>query len=94
MDPNGIKREAIGRMSWFKGLFVVHWTVPRPKLLEGFLQTWESIKDGQIGKIVNGERITIDQTLITKQFGVSAEGVVDATNALVKEAQMALKNII
>jgi hypothetical protein len=28
-----------------------------------------------------------------KQFGVSIEGVVDAINALVKEAQVALKNI-
>jgi hypothetical protein len=29
-----------------------------------------------------------------RQFGGSIEGVVDATNALVKEAQVALKNII
>ncbi len=29
-----------------------------------------------------------------KQFGVSIEGVMDATNALVKETQVALKNIV
>jgi hypothetical protein len=43
---------------------------------------------------VNGERITIDQTLIVKQFGVSVEGAMDVLNALFKEAQVALKNII
>jgi len=31
--------------------------------------------------------------LIIKQFGISAEGVVDATNMLVKKAQVAFKNI-
>ncbi len=31
--------------------------------------------------------------LIIKQFGVSAKGVVDAMNTLVKEAQDAFKNI-
>jgi hypothetical protein len=35
-------------------------------MLEGFLQTWESTKDGRIQAIINGERITIDQTLIVK----------------------------
>jgi hypothetical protein len=30
------------------GLFVVHLTVPKLDLLEEFLHTWESIKDGQI----------------------------------------------
>jgi hypothetical protein len=30
--------------------------------------------------------------LIIKQFGVNVEGVVDATNTLVKEAQDAFKN--
>jgi hypothetical protein len=29
-----------------------------------------------------------------KQFGVSVEGMVDATNVLVKEVQVALKNIV
>ncbi len=62
-------------------------------MLEGFLWTWESIKEGQIQAIVNSERIGINQVLIVKQFGVSIEGVVDATNALVKEAQVALKNV-
>ncbi len=63
-------------------------------MLEGLLQTWESIEDGWILAIVNGERITIDQALIVKQFNVNAKGEVDATNALVKKAQVALKNII
>jgi hypothetical protein len=40
-----------------------------------------------------GENITIDQTLIALQFGVSVEEVIDAMNTLVKEAQVALKSI-
>jgi hypothetical protein len=40
------------------------------------------------------EKITIDQALIVKQFGVNAEGMVDATNALVKEVEVAFKNIV
>ncbi len=51
-------------------------------------------KDGQMWIIVNGEKIMIDQTLIAKQFGVGTKGVVDAANALVKKAQVALKNIV
>jgi hypothetical protein len=31
--------------------------------------------------------------LIAQQFGLNAKGVVDATNALIKEAQVALKYI-
>jgi len=54
--------------------------------LEEFLHTWESIEDGRIRAIVCGEKITIDQTLIVQQFGVSVKGVVDVVNALVKEA--------
>ncbi len=75
-------------MEWagLRRLFGVHYTIPRSNLLEAFLQTWESTKHGQIWAIVNGEKITIDQTLIAKQFGVGTKGVVDATNALVKEA--------
>jgi len=38
-------------------------------------------------------KITIDQVLIAQQFGVNVKGMVDATNALIKEAQVALKNI-
>jgi len=44
--------------------------------------------------VVYGEKITIDQALIAQQFGISVEGAVDGTNALVKEAQIALKNIV
>jgi hypothetical protein len=32
--------------------------------------------------------------LIMKQFGVNVKGMVDAVNMLVKEAQMALLNIV
>ncbi len=71
-----------------------YWIVPWSNLLEGFLWTWEITKDGWIWAIINGERITIDQTLIAKQFNVSVEGAMDATNALVKKTQMASKNII
>ncbi len=52
----------------------------------GGIFAWESIEDGQIIAIINGEKITIDQTLITKQFGIGTKNVVDAANALVKEA--------
>jgi hypothetical protein len=62
-------------------------------LLEEFLHTWDSTKDGQI-RVVCGQKITIFQTLIAKQFGVSTEGAVDVTNALVKKVQVAMKNII
>jgi len=61
--------------------------------LEAFLRTWESTKDGQIQAIVNGEKVTIDQALIAKQFSVNTEGAMDAANALIKEALVALKNI-
>jgi hypothetical protein len=44
--------------------------------------------------VVCGEKITIDQALIIQQFGVSDEGMVDATNALVKGAEVVLKNIV
>jgi hypothetical protein len=41
-----------------------------------------------------GEKITINQLLITQQFGVNVERTVDATNVLVKKAQVTLKNIV
>lgn len=62
-------------------------------MLEEVLHTWESTKDGRIQVVVYGEKITIDQVLIVKQFGVNVEGMVDASNMLIKEAQVALKNI-
>ncbi len=58
------------------------------------MHTQKSTEDGHIATVIYGEKITIDQALITQQFGVSVERVVDATNTLVKEAQVALKNII
>ncbi len=73
------------------GLFAIHWIVPQTYMLEEFLHICESIKDGCIRAVVCGEKITINQTLIVQQFGVSFEGVVDVANALVKEAQIALK---
>ncbi len=36
------------------GLFVVHWTIPRANLLEEFLHTWESTKDGYIQVVICG----------------------------------------
>jgi hypothetical protein len=50
--------------------------------------------DGHIRTIVCDEKITIDQVLIVQQFGINVQGMVNATNALVKEAQVALKDII
>lgn len=44
--------------------------------------------------VVCGEKITIDQALIIQQFGVSVEGIVDVVNTLVKEVQIAFKNIV
>ncbi len=63
-------------------------------MLEKFLHAWESIEDGHIRVVVCGEKITIDQMLIVQQFGINDEWVVNATNALVKEAQVAIKNIV
>jgi hypothetical protein len=60
-DPksdNGQNKQDLG------GLFAIHGILPRPNLLEEFLRTWESIKDGHITTIIYGEKITIDQTLI------------------------------
>ncbi len=62
--------------------------------MEKFLHTRESTKNGHIRRVICGEKITIDQVLIAQQFGISVEGTVDATNALVKEAQVVFKNIV
>ncbi len=59
-----------------------------------FLCTWESIEDMKIWTKVCGEEIIIEQVFISRQFNVSVEGVVDEVNALVKETQIVLKNII
>ncbi len=50
--------------------------------MEELLHTWESTKDGRTQALVRGEKITIDQMLIAKLFGVRVKGDVDATNAL------------
>jgi hypothetical protein len=73
---------------------LVHWTIPQLDLLEEFLQTWESTKVGCIRVVVCGEKITINQMLIAQQFGISVEGMIDATNVLVKDAQVIFKNIV
>jgi hypothetical protein len=75
------------------GLFTIQWIVPQLTLLEEFLHSWEPTKDGHIKAIICGEKITNDQVLIIYQFGISAKGVVDVANTLVKEAQVAFKNI-
>jgi hypothetical protein len=62
--------------------------------LEGFLHTQESTTDEHRRIVVCGEKITIEKMLIAQQFGINVEGTVDATNALVKKAQFALKNIV
>jgi hypothetical protein len=62
--------------------------------LEEFLHTWESIEDGCIKVVVCGEKIIIDQTLITQQFGVSVKGIVNVVNTLGKEVQVVCKNIV
>jgi hypothetical protein len=62
--------------------------------LEEFLHTQESTEDGHITTIVCGEKITIDQALIIQQFGNCVERMIDVTNALVKKAQVYLKNIV
>jgi hypothetical protein len=41
--------------------------------LEEFWHTWESTKDGRIRVVVCGEKITIDQTIIAKQFAIRVE---------------------
>jgi hypothetical protein len=62
--------------------------------LEEFLHTCESIENGCIRVVVCGEKIIIDQTLITQQFGVSVKGTVNVVNTLGKEVQIAFKNIV
>ncbi len=89
----GSKERQWAKWASLGGFFSIHYTIPWIDLLEEFLHTWESTKDKCIKTIVCGENITIDQTLITQQFGISVEGVVDAVNALVKKAQVALKSI-
>jgi ABC-type arginine/histidine transport system permease subunit len=74
-------------------LFVVHSIIPQAYMLKEFLHIWESIEDGWVRVIICGEKITVDQALITQQFGVSVEGAIDVANTLVKEAQFAFKNI-
>jgi hypothetical protein len=44
--------------------------------LEEFLHIYESTEDGCIWVVVCGEKITINQTLIAKQFGINAKGAV------------------
>jgi len=50
------------------GLFVVHWIVPQLDLLEDFLHTWESTKDGHIKAIFCGEKTTIELILIVQNL--------------------------
>ncbi len=43
--------------------------------------------------VVCGKKTTIDQALINQQFGVNTKQIIDVTNVLVKEAQIAFKKI-
>jgi len=94
VNSNGIQRVTVGRVSQFGRLICCSLNSSTTRPIGGIFHTWESTKDGRIRTIICGERITIDQTLIIKQFGINVEGVMDATNALVKKVQVALKNII
>lgn len=94
MDPNGIIRAKMGKESQFGKQFTIHWIVPWRDMFKEFLHTWESIKDRGIWTKVCGEKIIIEQVLISRQFNVSVEGVVDVANALVNETQTVFKNIM
>jgi hypothetical protein len=39
MDLDGIQRMIMAKWAELGGLFVVHWTIPQPDLLEEFLHT-------------------------------------------------------
>ncbi len=58
------------------------------------MHTYESKEDGYTRIVVCGEKITINQMLIVQQIGINVKGVVDVVNALVKKAQVAIKNTI
>ncbi len=61
-------------------------------MLKEFLQTQE-IEDGCIKAQVCGKKILIDQVLIYDQHGISNEGVMDAANAIIQDANIVLKKI-
>jgi hypothetical protein len=63
-------------------------------MLEEFLHAWEFVENGCIRIVVCGEKIIIDQTLITQQFGVNVKGTIIVVNTLVKEVQVAFKKHI
>ncbi len=94
MDLNGIQKTTMGKVNRFGWPICCSLDNSMTRLVGKVLHNWESIEDGCIRAIVCGEKITIDQTLIVQQIGVSAKGAVDVSNTLVKEAQIALKNIV
>ncbi len=83
----------MGKASQFGWLVCCSLNSSTTKLIGRIFAHLRVHEDGHTRTIVYGEKITIDQVLIAQQFGISVEGLVDATNALVKEAQIALKNI-
>jgi len=94
VDLDGVQIVIMGKASWFGCLVCCSLNSSRTKPIGKVLVHLRATKDGHIKKVICGEKITIDQALIVQQFGISVEGTVDATNALFKEAQVALKNIV
>jgi len=88
-----VQRSKMGRESQFGK--PIHFTLDHVtrRLVGRIFAYLGGHEDGRIIAKVCGENITIDQMLIAHEFGASVEGVVNAANMLVKEAQTALKNI-
>jgi hypothetical protein len=74
----------MGKEGWFGRLVCYALDYAMRRLLEEFMCTWESTKDGRIQVKVCGEKIIINQAIILRQFGVNAKGVIDALNVVVK----------
>jgi hypothetical protein len=62
-------------------------------MLQNFLQTSETTKDGIILGRLCGQEILIDQILIHEQLGISKEVVINAANVTFEEAKTAFKRI-
>jgi len=81
MDSNELKW---ARQVGLESMFNLQWTTPRKDLLRNFLQTWEAKEDGRILGRVHGQEILIDHVLIHEKLGISKEGIVDVTNATLR----------
>jgi len=91
MDPNEHKW---AKQSSLERLFNIQWITPRENLLKEFVQTWEEMEDGHIKAQVCGRKILIEQVFIHDQLGISSEGVVDATNVIIRETKIFFKRIM